>query len=188
MCSTNIDDLISEGVGGAATEYCKIKENLYHDLDFNKYEFLPFIMEATGGLSKAAHGFLREMKMRWDSLNCLSKFDCSYINDKKPLHSALNVELQRANSRMILERTPGLDGLIDSAMVKCEQSVAKKRDDAIDTLQLSRLRPARVHEEIKVEENRLELDTRACGKELTIKENDDSQGKPLRKKKEREWS
>ena len=86
---------------------------------------------------------------------------------------------------MILERTPGLDGLIDSAMVKCEQSVAKKRDDAIDTLQLSRLRPARVHEEIKIEENRLELDTRACMKESTIQENDDYQGKPLWKKKEK---
>ena len=128
------------------------------------------------------------MKTRWDSLNCLSKFDCSYINDRNPLHSALNVELQRANSRMILERTPGLDGLIDSAMVKCEQSVAKKRDDAIDTLQLSRLRPARVHEEIKIEENRLELDPRAGVKEPTIQENDYSQGKPLWKKEEREQS
>ena len=51
LCSTNVDNLISEGVGGAATAYCQIKESVYHDLDLTQYEFLPFIVESTGGLS-----------------------------------------------------------------------------------------------------------------------------------------
>ena len=47
LCSTNLPKLISDGVGGAATAYAKIKERTYSDLDSTKYEFLPFIIETT---------------------------------------------------------------------------------------------------------------------------------------------
>ena len=62
LCSTRIDSLISERVGGTAAVYGKKKEGIYHDLDFNQYEFLPFIMETTGGLSKTSFGFIKEIK------------------------------------------------------------------------------------------------------------------------------
>ena len=38
-------------LGGAATAYRRIKDSKYRDLDLNKHEFLPFIMETTGGYS-----------------------------------------------------------------------------------------------------------------------------------------
>ena len=70
LCSSNIDSLISDGVGGAATAYGSGKEKTYWDLDFNKYEFLPFIVETTGGLSKEAYNFCREIKNLHETLNC----------------------------------------------------------------------------------------------------------------------
>ena len=75
LCSTNVAHLISEGVGAHATAYEKIKEKTYSDLDFTKYEFLPFIIEATGGMGKAAHGFCKELKSRRASLNCSNEHD-----------------------------------------------------------------------------------------------------------------
>ena len=59
---TNVDFLISEGVGGAATADGRKKVSLYHDLNFSKYEFLPFIIETTGGWSSAAYGFCEEIR------------------------------------------------------------------------------------------------------------------------------
>ena len=47
---------------------------------------------------------------------------------------ALSVELQRANSRMILERSPHVDNLIDADIVKCQQSITMKRVKAIESL------------------------------------------------------
>ena len=120
--------MISEGVGGAAAAYGGIKEKTYHDLDFNKYEFLPFIMETTGGLSKAAHGFCKEIKKRHEASSYHSNFDCRNSHEVNPLLSALNVELQRANSRMILEKPTVLGDLIETAMVKCEMAVDKKEE------------------------------------------------------------
>ena len=144
LCSSNINSLISDGVGGAATAYGSGKEKTYWDLDFNKYEFLPFIVETTGGLSKEAWSFCREIKKRHESLNCHGSVDCYDKYDTNPLRSAINIELQRANSRMILERTPSLENLIESAMVKCELAASEKKDEAIETLRLERLRPTRI--------------------------------------------
>ena len=47
---------------------------------------------------------------------------------------ALSVELQRANSWMILERAPHVDNLIDADIVKCQQSITMKRVKAIESL------------------------------------------------------
>ena len=120
LCMTNLPKLISEGVGGAATAYEKIKERAYSDLDFTKYEFLPFIIESTGALGKAAHGFCKELKNRRESLNCSQENDeAKGYTVADPLLVALSVELQRANSRMLLERTPWSGNLIESNIAKC---------------------------------------------------------------------
>ena len=185
LCSTNIDHLISEGVGGAATAYCKKKERTYQDLDLNKYEFLPFIMESTGGLSKTAYDFCKQIKNLRESANCQSSIDCPYTNDRNPLQSALSIELQRANSRMILERTPVLDDLIDSDMLKCELSVSKKKDDAIETLWLQSLKPERIHEEIKLGQRSQIHTDRAYMRRQTIQQTSQAEDKPLKKKKRR---
>ena len=75
LCNTNRSNLISQGVGAAAIAYGRTKERTYHYLDFTKYEFLPFIIEATGGLSKSAHGFCKELRKGRESLNCESHSD-----------------------------------------------------------------------------------------------------------------
>ena len=129
--------------------YGVTKEKLYHDLDLDTYEFLPFIMETTGGLSEMAVGFCKEIKKRWESLNCWSDFECTRNYEINSLQSALNVELQRANSRMIFERTPELEDLIEGAIVKCKLAVAKKKEAAIEELKLGRLRPNRFHKNMK---------------------------------------
>ena len=62
-----------------------------------------------------------------------------------PLLIALSVELQRANSRMILERTPEPGNLIISHIAKCEHSVAIKKEKTIEILRLgSSLKPDRI--------------------------------------------
>ena len=45
---------------------------------------------------------------------------------------------------MILERTPRAENLIESDIVKCEQSVSIKRDEAIESLRLEALQPDRI--------------------------------------------
>ena len=51
---------------------------------------------------------------------------------------------------MVLERTPLQEHLIESDIVKCELAVSKKKEEAIDSLRLKRLKPTRIHEEIKM--------------------------------------
>ena len=153
LCPAHRDSLISEGVRGAGTAYGRRKERKYHDLDLSKYEFLPFIMETTGGLSKAAHGFCKEIQKRFESSSCQSKFDGIHKYEKNPLLSAINVELQRANSRMVLERTPILGNLIESAIVKCEISISKKKEKAIESLRLERIKPTTIRRENRIGQN-----------------------------------
>ena len=143
-----MSSLISEGVGAAATAYGTQKEKLYHDLDFSKYEFLPFIIETTGGLSKAAYGFCKEIKKLRESSNCKSNFNRHSNYQRNILQSAINIELQRANSRMIHERTPMVEDLIESAMVKCKMAVEKKKKAAIESLRLQSLRPVRIKQRV----------------------------------------
>ena len=125
LCSTNLPKLISGGVGAAASTYEICKEKTYSDLDSTKYEFLPFIIEATGGLGKAVHGFCKELKGRRESLIFSSELDnASNYSTADPLLAAISVELQRANSRMVLERVPHTKNLISTDIVKCKQSAA----------------------------------------------------------------
>ena len=188
LCSSNIDWLTSEGVGGAATAYCRRKERLYQDLDPSKYDFLPFIIETTGGLSKGAYGFCKEIKKRRESLNCQNELECTYTYDRNVLQSAINVELQKANGRMILERTPILDDLIDSAMVKCEIAISKKRDDAIESLRLNKLRPVRVHGEISGRQSNTTRIVRDCTRGPKNHQGINSDSKPSIKKKRKKQS
>ena len=103
QCSSHQPKLISEGVGAAATTYEQVKERTYSDLDFTKYDFLPFIIEASGGMGKAAHGFCMELKSKRESLSCRCELDGAKIYvSADPLLNAISVELQRTNCRMIL--------------------------------------------------------------------------------------
>ena len=150
FCSSNVSDLMSGGVGAAATAYGKTKVRTYSDLDMSKYTFIPFIVETTGGMSKAAHGFCKELRKRRERLTFnLQPEDEKSITISDPLLIAINIELQRLNSRMVLERAPHSDNLIDADIVKCQRSIAIKRKEAIESLWLETLKPDRIIEKEK---------------------------------------
>ena len=141
---------MSGGVGAAATAYGKTKVRTYSDLDMSKYTFIPFIVETTGGMSKAAHGFCKELRKRRERLTFnLQPEDEKSITISDPLLIAINIELQRLNSRMVLERAPHSDNLIDADIVKCQRSIAIKRKEAIESLWLETLKPDRIIEKEK---------------------------------------
>ena len=123
-----------------------MKEKMYSDLDFTKYEFLPFIVETSGGMSKAAHGFCKELRRRREALNWnCDKVDVKGFTAADPLLVAISVELQTSNSRMILERAPRSGNLIETDTVKCKQSIAIKRRKATESLRLEKqLMPTRI--------------------------------------------
>ena len=58
-----------------------------------------------------------------------------------PLIVAISVELQRANNGMILERAPHTENLIEANDEICMQSVAIKRQRAIESLRSEQLKP-----------------------------------------------
>ena len=70
--------------------------------------------------------------------------------DWDPLVIAINIEVQRYNSQMILEREPIPVDLIQPDLIKCQISVAKQRELAIKELQkeiVGRCRPSDKHTE-----------------------------------------
>ena len=137
LAVSHASDIIEQGVGGAATAYESIKINTYPDIDFSIYDFVPFIIESCGGVGKAALKFCKELDQRreakeyWKN-NC--DVDGDIMKYPSPLLTAINLEVQRFNSRMILERQPPQTKLIDSAFIKCEAEVAKKKIEAAKSL------------------------------------------------------
>ena len=60
---SHADDLVKDGVGGAAAAYETFKKNTYPDIDFSVYDFLPFIVESCGGIGEAALGLCKEEEL-----------------------------------------------------------------------------------------------------------------------------
>ena len=112
-----------------------------------------------------------------------NKYYCPYTYDRTPLQSAINVELQKSNSRMVLERTPLLEDLIESDLLKCELTVAKKRENAVESLQLLRIKPTRIHEEMKKRQKERNIAARPSSKEIKARKGEKGKEKPLTKKK-----
>ena len=77
----------------------------------------------------------REAKEYWENKNDGSNTSnqSKYPN---PLLTAVNVEVQRFNSRMILERQPHQINLIEPAFNKCRVEVERKKLEAKRSLQL----------------------------------------------------
>ena len=114
----------------------------YHDLDFDSYEYLPFVVETCEGIGDAAKAFCKELKKRRMSK---SSFECSYhdrqsYQQQDVLLTSINVEIQRFNSQMILERNPVTEHLIESKMVKCAIAIARRKKQAREVLDKNNLR------------------------------------------------
>ena len=139
LALSNSHFLLKDAVAGAATDYEKEKRRIYSNLDDNKYDLLPFIVETCGGVSKAARKFCKELRRR------RAKNIYGDLNEEEevfkygdPLLTAVNVEVQRSNSQMILERKPVPENLIESAFVKCEIAVSKRRSKVKERVHLKK--------------------------------------------------
>ena len=150
---SHTNTLIKDGVGGAATEYESIKRTTYSDIDPSKYEFIPFVIESSGGVGQAALSFCKELEDRreakeyWKNITERTEIRHGSKNFD-PLLTAVNVEVQKFNSRMILERQPPQSNLIQSTFIKCEAEVAKKRAEASKSLYQSSCRKSEMYPHI----------------------------------------
>ena len=142
LCLSHGDILHEQGAGGPATAYEKTKVSKYHDLDHDRYEYLPFVVETCGGLGDAARTFCKELQKRRASKSCLdgSEHDDRSWHQNDLLLTAISIEMQRFNSQMILERNPVTENLLESKFFKCKLAIAKRKEKASETLKKKILR------------------------------------------------
>ena len=122
-------------MGNSATAYETVKRNTYPDLDFTIYDFLPFVVETCGGVGDAARSFCKELRRRRaEKIFGEVGGEDDWCKYGDPLQTAINVEVQRYNSQMILERKPIPEDLIVSRLVKSELALAKRRSKMMDRI------------------------------------------------------
>ena len=128
------------GSGGAAADYEKHKRGRYKDLDFSKYIFIPFVLETCASMGVAAAALCQELGDRWQKRLC--REPDQYRNDKteynfmnKLLYS-ISIVVQRANSRMILEREPLPTTLIMEKISQCKVAIEEEQRWALDTIKV----------------------------------------------------
>ena len=112
-------------------EYEKHKKRHYKDIDRSKYIFIPFVVETCGGMGAAAEAFCKELASQWQKKQCKSvgemNADKTDFNFRTKLLCSLSIVVQRANSRMIIERAPMPTTLIMKRISQCELAVAKEK-------------------------------------------------------------
>ena len=140
LCPSRAHLLEEYGSGGAAADYEKHKRERYKDLDFSKYIFIPFVLETCAGMGVAAEALCQELGDRWRKRLC--REPDQYRNDKteynfmtKLLYS-ISIVVQRANSRMILEREPLPTTLIMEKISQCKVAIEEEQRWALDTIKV----------------------------------------------------
>ena len=110
LCPSRAHLLEEYGTGGAAVEYEIHKRRHYRDIDRSKYIFIPFVVETCGGMGAAAEALCKELASQWQKKQCKSvgemDADKTDFNFRSKLLCSLSIVVQRANSRMIIERAP----------------------------------------------------------------------------------
>ena len=137
---SHADDLVKDGVGGSATAFESVKKSNYPDIDFSVYDFVPFIIESCGGIGQAALSLCKELEDQREAKEYWKNREEGGWNLRKfpnPLLTAINIEIQRFNSRMILERQPPRVDLIETSFIKCEAEVAEKKVEAAKKIMLN---------------------------------------------------
>ena len=127
-----LDSYSKGGVGNAATRYEETKRKRYSDIEESEFEFIPFILEAQGGVGKAAITFSKELERRKRLKTCSATRDRS---GKLDLLTALNIEVQKFNSTAILEPVPFVEPLCGSDLQKHDQAMEQERLLAIERSQ-----------------------------------------------------
>ena len=127
--------LAGGGVGAAATAYEDTKIQRYAKLiDYEKYDFLPFILEVQGGIGDRATAFIQELiKRKRQRLANLSRglYNAKNVGFANlDIIAALSIEVQRANAENILQRLPRDNTLKVSEIRRCKLSAIEVREEA----------------------------------------------------------
>ena len=144
MGSKHRAHLVSRGVGAAATAYEKIKRATYPEYARagplkEKYVFLPFIMEATGGFGKTARYVMRELRKRQEMRTCSLTVLTAERPD--PLKISLAMDLARQNASMVIEREPIERQVPLGTLARADNQIASWKDGARQELQIRTLVP-----------------------------------------------
>ena len=123
------------GPGQAASSRETRKRAKYWDLDKDKYEFHPFILESTGAFGPSALNLCATIKKITKMKSCIAS-ENPEANDNSesvsdnhtivdPLPASISVVVQRHNAQMILERQPPPAKLLAAGIEKCSQAAAR---------------------------------------------------------------
>ena len=106
----------------------------YNKIDYTRFDFVPFIMEAQGGIGDSAKAFVLELdkrkRQRMAALPRKSKNVKERGIANMDIIVALSLEIQRANAEYILQRLPRDVTLGVSEIRRCELSAIKVREEA----------------------------------------------------------
>ena len=133
------------GPGVAATEYEQIKIDKYSDIDRNKFDFIPFLVETHGTFGNAAIRFCKELHRRKLEKSCLRIDSLQSQNDpisKFDLAKSIAIEVQRWNANMILDRSPRETSSGNSDLSEVAMAVSKWKTEASEKLNRLSERPS----------------------------------------------
>ena len=102
-------------------------------MDDKKFTFVPFVMETSGALGKAAKKFIRKLREKTNERLC-SRIAQPQRTEVDPLARMISLELQRSNGAMIIERETVTESLMIKEMARVEMFAEKKRTEAIERL------------------------------------------------------
>ena len=106
---THYNNLVMYGAGEAATGYEQVKLDRYPDIDPERFDFVPFIVETHGAFGDAALRFSKELHKRKLEKSCLRSQSLAANSDpitNIELVKSIAIEVQRWNANMILDRNP----------------------------------------------------------------------------------
>ena len=129
----HLNELLAGGAGAAATAYEDRKRAKYEDLDTSKYDFLPFVLETSGGFGEEALEFVRKLQRTKNAKQCYVTEEANPLNNNKLLIS-ISLEIERSNSRSILERLPQSEKLFVEKFAKCQVMVEETRKRVLDSM------------------------------------------------------
>ena len=113
------------------------------DLNRDKYEFYPFILETTGAFGPSAQNLCSVIRKITEMKSCEAR-ESPNLRDSNnnnhtmvdPLRASLSVIVQRHNAQMIIERQPPHTKLLVTRIAKCHEAAVRIKEWAKKKLQL----------------------------------------------------
>ena len=130
---------LTQGGPGQTAKFRETKKRAkYWDLDKEKYEFHPFIVESTGALGPSALNLCASIRKIKEMKSCRARdnSDASDIGESEsdnrtmvdPLSASISVTVQRHNAQMIIERQPPPAKLLAAGIEKSHQTAVRVKE------------------------------------------------------------